>query len=202
MSLEFIKSTPGMQIKRDMDFSNVMIQCDPRLLIPNNTTTQDSGLFKKDIAGKIGVAHDICDLDVSNLTVHGKLEICTITCNGNFDATSTGTMTLDTDGAKHIYIGTQASAKVINIGAPESNKVIITGLGSKITAGGSGIQLTSDDGGITLASANSRIVLLPATVPATAGSAGVKGEIRLNATFIYICTATNTWKRSPLSTWL
>jgi hypothetical protein len=39
------------------------------------------------------------------------------------------------------------------------------------------------------------------TAPASATAAGVKGEIRVTAGFIYVCTATNTWVRAALSTW-
>ena len=39
------------------------------------------------------------------------------------------------------------------------------------------------------------------TAPASATSAGTLGEIRIDANFIYICTATNTWKRVAISTW-
>jgi hypothetical protein len=38
-------------------------------------------------------------------------------------------------------------------------------------------------------------------VPATATSLGTQGDIRWDANFIYVCISTNTWKRSPLSTW-
>lgn len=37
--------------------------------------------------------------------------------------------------------------------------------------------------------------------PATAGSVGVKGELRIDSNYIYFCVANNTWKRSALSTW-
>ena len=112
MSLEFIKSTPGMQIKRDMDFSNVMIQCDPRLIVPDNLTTQESGIFKKDIAGKISISHDICNLDVNNLTVHNQLiitesslEVCNITCDGDFAITAVGTVTETSGGQMSLVSG-------------------------------------------------------------------------------------------------
>jgi hypothetical protein len=36
--------------------------------------------------------------------------------------------------------------------------------------------------------------------PATATSAGVLGEIRYTADFIYVCIAANVWVRSPLTT--
>ncbi|TPG44380.1 beta strand repeat-containing protein [Flavobacterium pectinovorum] len=39
------------------------------------------------------------------------------------------------------------------------------------------------------------------TAPASAIATGVLGEIRITATFIYICTATNTWVRCALATW-
>jgi hypothetical protein len=37
--------------------------------------------------------------------------------------------------------------------------------------------------------------------PASTGAAGTLGEIRYTADYIYVCTATNTWKRTALSTW-
>jgi len=39
------------------------------------------------------------------------------------------------------------------------------------------------------------------TAPASASAAGTLGEIRYTADYIYVCTATDTWKRSALSTW-
>jgi len=37
--------------------------------------------------------------------------------------------------------------------------------------------------------------------PASATATGVLGEIRYDANYMYVCTATNTWKRSALTTW-
>lgn len=37
--------------------------------------------------------------------------------------------------------------------------------------------------------------------PASATATGTKGEIRVTANYIYVCTATNTWVRAALSTW-
>jgi hypothetical protein len=37
--------------------------------------------------------------------------------------------------------------------------------------------------------------------PASATATGTLGQIRYDANYIYLCTATNTWKRSLLSTW-
>ncbi len=39
------------------------------------------------------------------------------------------------------------------------------------------------------------------TAPSSASDTGVLGEIRITATYIYVCTATNTWVRTQLVTW-
>ena len=39
------------------------------------------------------------------------------------------------------------------------------------------------------------------TAPASATATGTTGEIRIDANYIYICTATNTWKRVAIATW-
>ena len=59
----------------------------------------------------------------------------------------------------------------------------------KVTNGGAG------DGTI---SGQHRLV---GTAPASATATGTAGDIRYDADYIYICTATNTWKRAAISTW-
>ena len=43
--------------------------------------------------------------------------------------------------------------------------------------------------------------LVPESTPATAAAAGVEGAITRDASYIYVCTATNTWKRAAIATW-
>jgi hypothetical protein len=42
---------------------------------------------------------------------------------------------------------------------------------------------------------------LTGTAPATASSTGTAGDVRYDTDYVYICTATNTWKRAALTTW-
>ena len=42
---------------------------------------------------------------------------------------------------------------------------------------------------------------ISANPPAAANSAGVAGTIAWDANYIYVCVATNTWKRVAISTW-
>jgi hypothetical protein len=142
----FYKNTPGLQVKRDMDFSNVTIQCDPRLVVPDNSTNQTSGIFKKDTAGKIAVEHEICDLDVSNLTVNGQTTLNNATVNNataanlavsgtitgkkvvdgrfNTNAGLTDTLTASESGTLFLVDGTVAN--VITLPALSTSNVGVT----------------------------------------------------------------------------
>ena len=80
------------QIQSDLTATNLNLHCDPRTVGPTGTF-----LDMKSKAGKIAVEDDICDLDVSNLTVNGVLvapriigptEICDIVCPANFTMTA------------------------------------------------------------------------------------------------------------------
>ena len=41
----------------------------------------------------------------------------------------------------------------------------------------------------------------PTLVPASASATGSEGQISWDASYIYVCTATNTWKRVAIATW-
>ena len=38
-------------------------------------------------------------------------------------------------------------------------------------------------------------------VPATAGASGTAGQLSWDNNYLYVCIATNTWKRANISTW-
>ena len=42
---------------------------------------------------------------------------------------------------------------------------------------------------------------LSSNAPSTASSAGSAGDIRYDSGYVYVCIATNTWKRAALTTW-
>jgi len=39
------------------------------------------------------------------------------------------------------------------------------------------------------------------STPASASATGAKGEIRWDSSYVYVCTATDTWKRTAIATW-
>jgi hypothetical protein len=86
---------------------------------------------------------------------------------------------------------------------------IIGGSGNTVTAalrtvilGGSGIDGDQDD---TVYVPNLNIgdnMYLPTpTVPSTSGDTGTTGQLSWDSGFVYVCVATNTWKRTTLSAW-
>jgi hypothetical protein len=56
----------------------------------------------------------------------------------------------------------------------------------------------SDDSAYTTIDAQLRS---QGAAPASATSAGTAGDIRYDTDFVYVCTATNTWKRVAISSW-
>jgi len=70
----------------------------------------------------------------------------------------------------------------------------------RITSGGNvGIGTTSPT---ALLDVNADTVRVrTARTPASASATGATGEICWDANYIYVCTATNTWKRTAISTW-
>ncbi len=78
-----------------------------------------------------------------------------------------------TDGNKDLYIGAaDASYDWRNINIKSTSGTIFTGP-----------------------------IIIPTHTPASATATGAQGQIAWDADYIYVCTATNTWKRAALTTW-
>jgi hypothetical protein len=130
-----------------------------------------------------------------------------------------GQMTTTTAGAeigqliiatRHAGIASGSNAMVIgDTGIVTLNSTTAstsTTTGSLVNAGGFGNAGAAYIGGIlnvagaTATFAGTVIHTLSAT-PASASATGTTGTISWDASYIYICTATNTWKRVAIATW-
>ena len=49
--------------------------------------------------------------------------------------------------------------------------------------------------------ADDKIRIRAPRTPASATASGTQGEIAWDANYVYVCVATNAWRRAPLSTW-
>jgi hypothetical protein len=108
--------------------------------------------------------------------------------------TITGGSTANTNTTNSIYIGQGTRAAADN----QNNQIVIgqgtTGLGANTTViGNSSTTITGLYGNI-------RLVSGMGTAPASATATGTTGDIVVTAGFIYVCTATNTWVRTILTT--
>ena len=54
---------------------------------------------------------------------------------------------------------------------------------------------------LVAAANSSSSVSLTVTIPSTATSTGTLGQIAYNTTHLYLCVATNTWRRLELVSW-
>jgi hypothetical protein len=82
----------------------------------------------------------------------------------------------------------------------------ITGAGMDLTSAGGGAvtlkpaSFATDTPVQLLPDANGTVAII-VSPPATATSAGVVGMIAFDASWVYICTATNAWKRAGIAAW-
>jgi hypothetical protein len=82
---------------------------------------------------------------------------------------------------------------IANIGASEAARIDSSGrllIGTSSDSGGALLQVNGD-----------RVRIATAKTPASASDTGTTGEICWDANYIYVCTATNTWKRTTIATW-
>lgn len=69
--------------------------------------------------------------------------------------------------------------------SPNLSDDTVTGLGAIVKAAGPSVTDLKIGG----------------TAPANASATGTAGTIVFDSGYVYLCTATNTWKRAALSTW-
>ena len=102
-----------------------------------------------------------------------------------------------TTGSNNIFIGARAGSQSL-----QSSSV-----SNSIAIGYDSYTTTSNQ--IVLGNSSNTETLLSGvlkkrafdTAPASATATGTTGEVRITATHIYVCTATDTWVRTALTTW-
>jgi hypothetical protein len=110
------------------------------------------------------------------------------------------------NGLGNVGIGDTAPDSTLTIKAATSVVPLrVSGPSSEFaridTSGRLLVGTSSDSGGALFQVNGDRIRVGTAKTPATSGATGTTGEIAWDADYIYVCTATNTWKRSAIATW-
>ena len=120
------------------------------------------------------------------------------------------------DETSQLAAGTEGQVKTLIMSAyVGSMTVAVTNAGWIVGAGAGDIVFDQKGDSCTLQFINNAWYLvsnngckfsssspvLAVNIPASASSAGKAGTIAYDPTYLYICTATNTWKRVALATW-
>lgn len=126
--------------------------------------------------------------------------------NHPLDFFTNGTRAVRIDTLQRVGIGTTSPGSALEINAATATSPFIakinTAEAARIDSSGRLLVGTSSDSGGALLQVNGdRIRVGTAKTPATSGATGAAGEIAWDANYIYVCTATNTWKRVAIATW-
>ena len=98
-------------------------------------------------------------------------------------------------------------ADTLTLSKPSGTGLNVTSnatIGGTLTLGSTSISTSGINTGTILSTgtvAASFLATDPSGAPASSSAAGILGSIVADANYIYVCTATDTWKRVAISTW-
>lgn len=88
---------------------------------------------------------------------------------------------------------------VINPGASKNLKILDGD--SSLNAIFDTTSLSTSDKTFTFPNTNGMFAIIQDSPPSSASDTGIAGAIAYDSDYLYVCIATNTWKRTALSTW-
>jgi hypothetical protein len=133
-----------------------------------------------------------------------------------------GSELLRVGGSVRVHIGVAVGAPLLRVDGPVNADVVAAftntdaaaGYGVAIAGGVAGVdgpyQLAIFDAissgacfsvNPAYTSIANKLRLFSAPAPSSASDTGAIGEIRWDSSFVYVCVATNTWKRAAIATW-
>jgi hypothetical protein len=132
------------------------------------------------------------------INASGNVGIGTQTPQGLVDITATGdsVLSITSSGVRRYQLIAKSDASLSFYDA--------TGVAERARIDSSGrllVGTSTDSGGALLQVNGDRVRIATAKTPASATAAGVAGEICWDASYVYVCVAANTWKRSAIATW-
>ena len=156
--------------------------------------TTTSGVL---VTGSITTTGDVILPDNAKLEIGsaagGDLQIYHDGANSYIDEQGTGDLKIK--GSTNVFISTSGGGTMAQF--TDSGSAFLYNSGSlRFSTSAAGTTTFGD----ILTTGIFRINTLN-TAPASAGATGVLGEIRFTADYIYVCVATDTWKRVLIDTW-
>lgn len=152
-----------------------------------------------------GLGNDSCfKLGTTSAEFTGGLTGTTLNLSGALTGAAGSFTTLSASGAFTTTYGTittnvgtalalrAASNTSVTLGVDGGNQLVVSGYSGTTIA--NGLSVT---GSITA----SGLFGCGGSTPASAAASGTAGTITWDSSYIYVCTATNTWKRVAIATW-
>lgn len=151
--------------------------------------------------GTVGGTGNYLRLDANNTPLITAIAGATNADIGIVSA-GNGSVLLATNGSSgNLQLRVTHTASAVNYaqitGSATGNAVTISTGGSdanrsmSLTAAGTGlVQITNDS-----------LRIVTSKTPASATATGTQGQVAWDASYIYVCTATDTWKRAAIATW-
>lgn len=193
-----------------------------KVLTNNGTVASWTGspsLSSLSVSGATTVGSLVTSVITGSPTISGNLTVngtgtSTVARDLDVGSSSSNTYTVRAKGnagTNQVGIGGGTYAKVQGFtNAFVATDIQINPAGGTIYLGLSGSNISeagnltvSGTGNQVIGGAASRLVLQGGTAvtPASAAASGTAGSVVWDASYIYVCTATNTWKRAAIATW-
>ena len=109
-----------------------------------------------------------------------------------------GVLTINKTAGQQLFFDNTNHRLGINIAAPTQALDVVGNV--KISGTILGTALNLGAGSLNI-SATIGLQMPLSLAPASAGATGIAGQLVCDTGFIYVCTATNTWKRVAIATW-
>jgi hypothetical protein len=174
------------------------------VLIPTTTASTTTSTGALVVSGGVGVAGAIYAGGVTNATGGVRIEnsggsFVRSVYRNNYGATNEKAWVWDVDNEGSLYLRALTDAET-------GSSTIISfprlGAGAGVSSVSFNANVNHTFAGAVVANrASNAFRITTAQTPASATATGTAGTICWDTSYIYVCTATNTWKRAAISTW-
>ena len=166
-----------------------------------STSTSSGALV---VSGGVGVAGAIYAGGVTNATGGVRIEnsggtLVRFVLRNNYGATDEKAWVWDVDNEGSLFLRALTDAET---GSTTILSLPRLGAGAGVTSVSFNANVNHTFAGAVVANrASNAFRITTAQTPASASATGTAGTIAWDTSYIYVCTATNTWKRVAISTW-
>ena len=134
------------------------------------------------------------DIDInSDLTVDGNIDV-----TGNASIGTVSSPKTLTVGGTGLRVQSTASADFYSAG---QDAIVGNNGTSNFKFWNNGVESIRIDSSSNVKVLAGNLVISTTSTPASATASGTTGTIAWDSSYVYVCTATNTWKRTAISTW-